>query len=37
MMQSLEAQQIHTGVYYPCCLHLQDVYASLPYKKEISQ
>ncbi|GIN68754.1 Pleiotropic regulatory protein [Bacillus sonorensis] len=33
IMQSLEAQQIHTGVYYPCCLHLQDVYASLPYKK----
>ncbi|MDA7026708.1 DegT/DnrJ/EryC1/StrS family aminotransferase [Bacillus sp. CLL-7-23] len=33
MMKSLEKQQIHSGVYYPCCLHLQNVYASLPYNK----
>ncbi|MFO6498257.1 MULTISPECIES: DegT/DnrJ/EryC1/StrS family aminotransferase [Bacillus] len=33
IMQLLKDEDIHSGVYYPCCLHLQDVYASLKYKK----
>lgn len=32
-IQSLKEQNIHSGVYYPCCLHLQTVYSSLQYKK----
>ncbi|MCY9340862.1 DegT/DnrJ/EryC1/StrS family aminotransferase [Bacillus haynesii] len=33
IIQSLKEQHIHSGVYYPCCLHLQEVYSSLQYKK----
>ncbi len=33
IMQALDTRQIHSGIYYPCCLHLQDVYSSLQYKK----
>lgn len=32
-MEALSKANIQTGVYYPRCLHLQDVYASLNYKE----
>lgn len=32
MMEALSNAQIQTGVYYPRCLHLQEVYSSLNYK-----
>lgn len=33
IMERLEAANIQTGVYYPQCLHLQEVYSFLNYKK----
>ncbi|ETI67137.1 DegT/DnrJ/EryC1/StrS family aminotransferase [Neobacillus vireti] len=33
LMQDLLNAQIQTGVYYPRCLHLQEVYSLLDYKK----
>ncbi|MCC3355664.1 DegT/DnrJ/EryC1/StrS family aminotransferase [Bacillus timonensis] len=33
IMDRLEAADIQTGVYYPQCLHLQEVYSFLNYKK----
>lgn len=33
LMQALIDAQIQTGVYYPRCLHLQEVYADLGYQK----
>ncbi|MED2945241.1 DegT/DnrJ/EryC1/StrS family aminotransferase [Bacillus swezeyi] len=33
MMNTLQEHQIQSGIYYPRCLHLQDVYSFLPYKK----
>ncbi|MFD2706491.1 DegT/DnrJ/EryC1/StrS family aminotransferase [Salibacterium lacus] len=32
-MDALNSCQIHSGVYYPCCLHLQKAYQHLGYKK----
>ncbi|MGN7942721.1 MULTISPECIES: DegT/DnrJ/EryC1/StrS family aminotransferase [Bacillaceae] len=32
-IERLTKEEIHTGVYYPLCLHLQNVYAHLGYKK----
>ncbi|MGV3463833.1 MAG: DegT/DnrJ/EryC1/StrS family aminotransferase [Heyndrickxia sp.] len=32
LMEALMAADIQTGVYYPCCLHLQEVYKSLNYQ-----
>lgn len=33
IMKELLDAEIQTEIYYPCCLHLQEVYASLNYKK----
>lgn len=33
LMEAMSRAQIQTGVYYPCCLHLQDVYTNLGYKE----
>lgn len=33
LMEALDHAQIQTGVYYPRCLHLQDVYSYLQYKE----
>jgi dTDP-4-amino-4,6-dideoxygalactose transaminase len=33
MMSALSNAQIQSGVYYPRCLHLQEVYASMNYKE----
>jgi len=33
VMERLIDEKIQTGVYYPQCLHLQDVYSNLNYKK----
>lgn len=33
LMEYLAKHQIQTGIYYPCCLHLQEVYKFLNYKK----
>lgn len=32
LLEALETNGIHSGIYYPQCLHLQEVYAHLPYK-----
>jgi dTDP-4-amino-4,6-dideoxygalactose transaminase len=32
-IDSLKAHEIHSGVYYPLCLHLQEVYSHLQYQK----
>ncbi|KYC87140.1 hypothetical protein B4102_4075 [Heyndrickxia sporothermodurans] len=31
-LKLLQANNIQSGIYYPLCLHLQDVYSHLPYK-----
>ncbi|MBB2479805.1 DegT/DnrJ/EryC1/StrS family aminotransferase [Bacillus sp. APMAM] len=31
IMKALKAHDIQTGIYYPCCLHLQEVYKNLNY------
>lgn len=33
LVEYLTSHQIQTGVYYPCCLHLQTVYKNLGYQK----
>ncbi len=33
LMEALRAAEIQTGVYYPCCLHLQEVYKNLNYQR----
>lgn len=33
MLQTLQNHDIHSGIYYPLCLHLQEVYSNLSYKK----
>lgn len=33
IIEALLNAGIQTGVYYPCCLHLQEVYSSLNYKR----
>lgn len=33
LMDFLQKQKIQTGVYYPCCLHLQNAFHHLGYKK----
>ncbi|MBU5211737.1 DegT/DnrJ/EryC1/StrS family aminotransferase [Bacillus sp. Gen3] len=32
-LQMLHKKQIHSGIYYPQCLHLQEVYSDLSYKQ----
>lgn len=31
-LNTLQENNIHSGIYYPLCLHLQEVYSHLPYK-----
>ncbi|KQL54951.1 transcriptional regulator [Heyndrickxia shackletonii] len=33
IMKALKAHDIQTGIYYPCCLHLQEVYKTLNYQE----
>ncbi|MBS4199226.1 DegT/DnrJ/EryC1/StrS family aminotransferase [Bacillus sp. FJAT-49732] len=33
LIEALDKERIQTGIYYPRCLHLQEVYSSLNYKK----